>query len=269
MRKGPVRSLIAFAIPFFNASAPPFGMESLKNAMLCGPPDTFMNRTVVPALMVSVAGSNAAFEVPSPVIFTSTTAPAGSAAGVALAAPFGDVVADIAGVAGVAASACAVAAFLSPPQAIAPNATSVVSRVNRIADSFLGRGRVWACESVHNIFACPQNGSPERSRRPLRSRTITTTLQTHVRRLRTAHARARARPPPRRRRATPAARRASGGARRAGADHPGRDARLPRRPRVGDVPARHARTPATQPGGSGRGDLRARQLEQAGDSVLA
>src|SRR5690242_2092457 len=115
MRKGPVRSLIAFAIPFFNASAPPFGMESLKNAMLWGPPDTFMNRTVVPALMVSVAGSNAAFEVPSPVIFTSTTAPppAGSAAGMALVAPFGEVVADAAGVAGVAASACAVAAFLS------------------------------------------------------------------------------------------------------------------------------------------------------------
>src|SRR5690242_14482266 len=132
VKNGPVRSLIAFAIPFFRASAPPFGIESAKNAMLWGPPETLMKRTVVPGLMVSVAGSNAALVVPSPVILTSTTDPAGSAAG---AAGVGAGVAVVAGVAASACAACAVAGFFSLPQAMAPNATSVVSRVNRIADS--------------------------------------------------------------------------------------------------------------------------------------
>src|SRR5438309_2677218 len=94
--------------------------------MLWGPPDTLMNRTVVPVLMVTLLGSNAATLVPLPVIFTSTTAPAGSAAGV---------LADTAAGAGVAASAWDAADFLSPPQATIANATSVVSRVKRIADS--------------------------------------------------------------------------------------------------------------------------------------
>src|SRR2546430_7538135 len=76
-----------------------------------------MKRTVVPVLIVSLFGSNEAWLVPLPVIFTSTTAPAGSAVG-----------------AGVAASAWDAADFFSPPQATAVNATSVVSRVNRIAN---------------------------------------------------------------------------------------------------------------------------------------
>src|SRR6266704_1228243 len=80
-----------------------------------------MKRTVVPRLIVSVARSNAALVVPLPVIFTSTTA-TGSVAG-----------ATVAG-AGVAASAWDAAGFFSPPQATAPNATMVLSRVNRIAD---------------------------------------------------------------------------------------------------------------------------------------
>src|SRR5205809_498598 len=69
VRKGPVRSPIWLGIAFFSTSAPPFGTESAKNATLCGPPDTSMNRTVVPGLMVTVAGSNAAWVVPLPVIF--------------------------------------------------------------------------------------------------------------------------------------------------------------------------------------------------------
>src|SRR5881628_3566489 len=93
--------------------------------MLCGPPDTLMNRTVVPALMLSLLGSNAAMLVPLPVIFTSTTAPVGSAAGAAAGASAG---------VGVAASAWDAADFLSPQPTIA-NAASVVNRVNRIADS--------------------------------------------------------------------------------------------------------------------------------------
>src|SRR6266850_1428964 len=85
-----------------------------------------MNRTIVPVLIVSLLGSNAATLVPLPVILTSTTAPAGSAAGVAAGWPAG---------VGVAASAWDAADLLSPPQATTANATSEVNRVNRIADS--------------------------------------------------------------------------------------------------------------------------------------
>src|SRR5438477_13134489 len=94
--------------------------------MSCGPPDTLMNRTVVPGLIESLAGSNAAAVVPLPVIFTSTTAPPGSAAGALAATPAG---------AGGAASAWGAADFLSPPQATIANAPSGMDRVNRIADS--------------------------------------------------------------------------------------------------------------------------------------
>src|SRR2546423_11763541 len=98
-------------MPFFNASAPPFGTESPKKATLCGPPDTLMNRTVVPVLIVSLLGSNAAWVVPLPVIFTSTTAPAGSELGAA----------GVAAGAGVAAWAWEAAGFFLPPQATAVN----------------------------------------------------------------------------------------------------------------------------------------------------
>src|SRR2546423_1809773 len=103
-----------------------------------------MNRTVVPVLMVSLLGSNAACDVPLPIIFTSTTAPAGSAVVAA---------ADGAAGAGVAASAWDAPDFLSPPQATAVNAASVVSRVKRIANSLRDNRRDGACERVHNIFA--------------------------------------------------------------------------------------------------------------------
>ena len=85
-----------------------------------------MNRTVVPVLTVSLLGSNAATLVPLPVIFTSTTTPAGSAVGAAAGTAAG---------VGVAASAWDAADFLSPPQATSANATSVGNRVKRIADS--------------------------------------------------------------------------------------------------------------------------------------
>src|SRR5690242_6387780 len=268
VRNGPVRSLIAFAIPFFRASAPPFGIESAKNAMLWGPPETLMKRTVVPGLMVSVAGSNAALVVPSPVILTSTTAPAGSAAGAgagaALAADAGD-----AGGAGVAASACAVAGFFSLPQATAPNATSVVSRVNRIANSSSGTMTSSACERVHNIPLRIQKGSPRDSHRPLRFRLPSTTLQADVGHRRASHRRARACAPSRPRRAGSVARRPRARARCPGARHPRCHARLPRPPSLRDLSTRFARAAAPRPRRSGRRHLRARQLEQAGDAVPA
>src|SRR5206468_1408460 len=108
---------MAFGIPAFSAAAAPAGIESPQKAMLCGPPDTLMNRTVVPGAIVSVLGSNAATLLPLPVILTSTTGPLG--AGVA---------------AGWLAGVCVWSAFFSPPQARAPSATTVVSRVKRIAN---------------------------------------------------------------------------------------------------------------------------------------
>src|SRR5213595_1791542 len=111
-----------------------------------------MKRTVVPVLIVSLPGANAAWDVPLPVILTSTTAPAGSElAGAADGAAGG-------GVSGRGRDTDA--DFFSPPQATAVNATSVVSRVNRIANSLQDDRRDGACERVHNIFASPENGSP-------------------------------------------------------------------------------------------------------------
>src|SRR5205814_5533458 len=92
-----------------------------------------MNRTVVPVLMVTLLGSNAATLVPLPAIFTSTTGPGGSGAAALAGTPAG---------AGVAASAWDAADFLSPPQATIGNAASVVSRVKRIADSLRDECRV-------------------------------------------------------------------------------------------------------------------------------
>src|SRR6267143_5884473 len=111
--------------------------------MLCGPPETLMNRTIVPALIVSLLGSNAATLVPLPVIFTSTTAPAGSAAAVTAGWPAG---------VGVAASAWDAADFLSPPQATTENATSVVNRVNRIADSLRDENDETALVNAFTIY---------------------------------------------------------------------------------------------------------------------
>src|SRR5581483_9235750 len=96
--------------------------------MLWGPPDTLTKRTVVPGLIVSLSGSKAAWVVPFPVIFTSTTGPPCSAAGAAGCAAE----ADALGAAG-AAAAWDAWGLLSPPQASVLAATSVLSRINRIA----------------------------------------------------------------------------------------------------------------------------------------
>src|SRR5438552_15368124 len=81
-----------------------------------------MNRTMVPGLMVNVAGSNAALVVPLPVIFTSTmAAPVAGAAGAA---------AEFAA-AGTAAAAWDASGLLPPPQATAPTARSGASADNR------------------------------------------------------------------------------------------------------------------------------------------
>src|SRR5436309_13521631 len=85
-----------------------------------------LSRTVEPGLIVSAAGSNAALVVPFPVLFTSTTtASVAGAAGAAAAFA----------VPGTAAAAWDVLDLLPPPQAPATRARSVVSAVNRIADS--------------------------------------------------------------------------------------------------------------------------------------
>src|SRR5439155_1615151 len=71
----------------------------------------------IPGAIVRVAGTNAAWVLPLPVIFTSTTGPAGWAA------------------AGCAAGVwvCVWSAFFSPPQAMAPRASRTPKAVNRIA----------------------------------------------------------------------------------------------------------------------------------------
>src|SRR6266581_1313570 len=106
-------------MPALRAAAPPAGTESGQNVMLCGPPATFVKRTVAPAGIVIEAGSKAALVLPLPVIFTSTTGP------VVAAAP------PAAGGAGGAACIWFCSPFL--PQASAPMATTAVSKAKRIA----------------------------------------------------------------------------------------------------------------------------------------
>src|SRR5213594_1181795 len=109
--------------------------------MSCGPPLTLMKRTTLPALTVSAAGSKAALLVPSPVIFTSTTA-----AGVAVAG---------AGAAFAVATAavCEASPFFSPPQAATPNTASVLSTVQRIAD--LLRSLRYELVNAFTIYPAP------------------------------------------------------------------------------------------------------------------
>src|SRR2546425_8442852 len=97
--------------------------------MSCGPPLTLMKRTTLPALTVSAAGSKAALLVPSPVIFTSTTA-----VGVAVAAAGAGAAFAVA-----TAAVCEASPFFSPPQAATPNTASVLSTVQRIADLLRSR----------------------------------------------------------------------------------------------------------------------------------
>src|SRR6266480_312928 len=108
-----------------------------------------MKRTVLPVLMVTVAGSNLAWVVPFPVIFTSTTtASVAGAAGAAAAFA----------IPGTAAAAWDVLGLLPPPQAPATRARSVVSAVNRIADVLRYDGSSVACERVHNNRAARKTG---------------------------------------------------------------------------------------------------------------
>src|SRR5260370_32573300 len=106
-----------------------------------------MNRTVAPFLMASLFGTNAACDVPLPVIFTSTTAAACSAGSATDGAAAGAAAGGVAG----AAWASDAAAFLSPPQAAMPEPTSAVSNMKRIA-RFLpdhGRNRLLNAFAIH------------------------------------------------------------------------------------------------------------------------
>src|SRR5438876_5192752 len=135
-------------------AAPPAGTESCQNATLCGKPLTLVKRTVAPTGIVIVLGSNAARVLPLPVIFTSTTGPAGTAA---------------AGAAGGALCVWVwVWSFL--PQATAPMATTVVSKAKRIAGLLRTWTGDWGIVSLPvllvnsftiavNIEGGPQNGS--------------------------------------------------------------------------------------------------------------
>ncbi|PYP32149.1 MAG: hypothetical protein DMD47_04720 [Gemmatimonadetes bacterium] len=120
-----------------------------------------MKRTTLPVLTVSVAGSKAALLVPSPVIFTSTTA-----VGVAVAA------AGAGAAFAVATAACEASPFFSPPQAATPNTASVLSTVQRIADLL----RSLRCELVNafTIYAPPSKAG---AHDPLRFSSLPTTLE--------------------------------------------------------------------------------------------
>src|SRR6266508_2942075 len=144
-------------MPALSAAAPPEGIESDQNVMLCGPPDTLVKRTVAPAGTVIELGSNAARVLPFPVIFTSTTGPV-----------------DVAAASGAAGGAlCVWVWFWSPffPQASAPMATTVVSKAKRIAVLLRTWAENWGIVSLLvslvncftiavNIEGGPQNGSP-------------------------------------------------------------------------------------------------------------
>src|ERR1041385_1083210 len=71
----------------FSAAAAPAGTEPAQNVMVCGPRARLMNRIVPPAGTVTEFGSNEALVLPFPVIFTSTTGPAGAAAAPPAAPP--------------------------------------------------------------------------------------------------------------------------------------------------------------------------------------
>src|SRR2546422_8302426 len=133
--------------------------------MSCGPPLTLMKRTTLPVLTVSAAGSKAALLVPSPVIFTSTTA-AGVAASTVAAAGAG------AAFAVATAAVCEASPFFSLPQAATPNTASVLSTVQRIAD--LLRSLRYELVNAFTIYPSPsKTGGPD----PLRFSSLPTTLE--------------------------------------------------------------------------------------------
>src|SRR6266511_615563 len=142
-------------MPALRAAAPPAGTESDQNVTLCGPPATFVKRTVAPAGIVIVLGSKAARVLPLPVILTSMTGP------VAAAAPLG----------AAGGGVCVWVWFWSPfPQASAPMATTVVSKAKRIAGILRTWAEDWGILSLVNCFTIavnieggPQNGSPPKA----------------------------------------------------------------------------------------------------------
>src|SRR3989454_644845 len=130
--------------------------------MSCGPPLTLMKRTTLPALTVSAAGSKAALLVPSPVIFTSTTA-----AGVTVAAAGAGAAFAVA-----TAAVCEASPFFSPPQAATPNTASVLSTVQRIAD--LLRSLRYELVNAFTIYPSPSKAG---GLDPLRFSSLPTTLE--------------------------------------------------------------------------------------------
>ena len=57
MSSGPVRGLVCFAVALVSDAAAPVGMLSGQNDTLCGGPETIVQRTPSPALIVRLAGS--------------------------------------------------------------------------------------------------------------------------------------------------------------------------------------------------------------------
>src|SRR5213592_1811345 len=218
-----------------------------------------MNRTVEPGLIVSAAGSNAALVVPFPVIFTSTTtASVAGAAGAAAAFA----------VPGTAAAAWDVLDLLPPPQAPATRARSVVSAVNRIADS----SGTMALVSLVNAFTitaplAKRETSQAQAAVALSHADDDTPPHAQPGALSDLSARARAAPRPWR--AAAAARHPRQRARRARCRELGADPRLPCLPRLADVRAPAARLAGARSSPADRRDVRTRELEQAGDAVPA
>src|SRR6266705_1106616 len=128
---------MVFVIAAVSTAAAPAGIESPQNATSCIPPETLVNRTVVPGSIVSTLGSNAATLLPLPVILTSTTGPA--AAGVA---------------AGWLAGLCLAATGEGDER---DNGREQSEAHLRMTSGNVGW---WACERIHNIEGARENGRP-------------------------------------------------------------------------------------------------------------
>src|SRR5688572_10152807 len=96
---GPASGLVCAGMALVSAAAAPAGMLSAQNDTLCGGPETIVQRTPSPALMVRLAGSYR-YPLASPSMRTSCIVPVIAAEGADGAAPGAGVVA-----AGVAAAA--------------------------------------------------------------------------------------------------------------------------------------------------------------------
>ena len=144
------------------------GICAGSNATLCAPPETMMNFTPSPVLIVTSAGSKRKLPCASCSIFTSAVWPViGAAASGAVAC---DSPADAMGVGVVAVAAESVVSFFSPPQAAAVAAITkiaslwslIYSRTSLdVAGVSLRRARefVAGCESIHKLSG-PQRICP-------------------------------------------------------------------------------------------------------------